>query len=71
MTDKEISELRRRIAPDKHNISRLCGRYVNANRETVCEFAETFGLMPEDASEMYLSLLRRVLSGTNGRNLST
>ena len=25
--------------------------------------------MPEDASEMYLSLLRRVLSGTNGRNL--
>ena len=69
MTDKEISELRRRIAPDKHNISRLCGRYVNANRETVCEFAETFGLMPEDASEMYLSLLRRVLSGTNGRNL--
>ena len=29
MTDKEIGELRRRFAPEKNNITTLCGRYIN------------------------------------------
>ncbi len=69
MTDKEIGELRRRLAPEKHSIARICGRYVNSKHETVAEFAESFFLLPEEDSEKYLSIFRRTLSGTNGKNL--
>ena len=69
MIDKEISEIRRRISPEKNNIEIIRGRYINANRETICEFKSSFGLLTEDVIEKYLGVLRRVLSGTNGRNL--
>lgn len=69
MTDKEIGELRRRLAPDKHNITTLRGRYVNANKETIHEFATPFFMLPEEESEKYLSIFKRALSGINGKNL--
>lgn len=69
MTDKEIAEIRRRIAPEKHNITAICGRYVNQNRETISEFSQPFFLLPEEESEKYLAIFRRTLSGANGRNL--
>ncbi len=69
MNEKETAELRRRLAPEKHNITTLCGRYINAQRETVCEFTRSFGLLPEEESEKYLSIFHRTLSGANGKNL--
>ncbi len=69
MTDKEIAELRRRLAPEKNNISTLCGRYVNSKHETVAEFSTPFFMFSEEDAEKYLSMLRRSLSGTNGKNL--
>lgn len=69
MTDREIAEIRRRVAPDKNNFTMIRGRYINTKGETISEFSSSFGLMPEDQTEKYLGLLRRALSGTNGRNL--
>ena len=69
MTDKEIAELRRRIAPDKNNISTLCGRYVNSKHETVAEFTTPFFMLGDEDAEKYLALFRRAMSGTNGKNL--
>ena len=69
MTDKEIAELRRRLAPEKHNITTLRGRYINAQKETIHEFVTPFFMLPEEESEKYLSIFRRAMSGINGKNL--
>lgn len=69
MTDKEIGEIRRRIAPDKNNITTIRGRYINSKHETVSEFSTPFFMLGDEDSEKYLAILRRTLSGTNGKNL--
>ncbi len=69
MTDREIAELRRRLAPDKNNISTLRGRYINEKKETIHEFSTSFFMLPEEEIEKYLAIFRRTMSGTNGKNL--
>ncbi len=69
MTDREIAELRRRLAPDKNNITTLRGRYVNEKKETIHEFSTSFYMLPEEEIEKYLAIFRRAMSGTNGKNL--
>ena len=69
MNQKEVSELRRRFRPDKNAVSRIYGCYVNSNREIVSYLDESLGSMPQDEAEKYLSLLKKSLSGTLGRNL--
>ena len=69
MNQKEVSELRCRFRPDKSAVSRIYGCYVNSSREIVSYLDESLGSMPQDEAEKYLSLLKKSLSGTLGRNL--
>lgn len=69
MNEKEISEIRRRFRPDKSNISRIRGCYVNDKKEIVSEFNQSLGLMSQEESEQLLAILKKTLSGTIGKNL--
>ena len=69
MTQKEIAELRRRFRPDKSAINHIYGCYVNGNREIISYLDEPLGIMPQEETEKYLSLLKKSLSGTQGKNL--
>lgn len=69
MNEREIGEIRRRVRRDRSNMTSIYGCYVNAQKEIVSEFKQSAGLMPENESEKYFGLLRRVLSGTVGKNL--
>lgn len=69
MNQKEISELRRRFRTEKSAISRIYGCYVNSGKEIVSDLDESLGMMPQEEAEKYLSLLKKALSGTLGRNL--
>ena len=69
MTEKEVAELRRRLRPDKSNITKIRGCYVNDRHEIVSQFCESLTMMPEEEGEKYLALFRRVMSGSIGRNL--
>lgn len=69
MNEKEIAEIRRRFRPDKSNITRIRGCYVNDQREIVSEFSQPLGLMPQEESEELLAILKKTLSGTVGKNL--
>lgn len=69
MNQKEISELRRRFKPDKSAISRIYGCYVNSGKEVISYIDESLGMMPEEEVEKYLGLLKKALSGTQGKNL--
>ena len=69
MTQKEIAELRRRFRPDKSAINHIYGCYVNGNREIISYLDEPLGILPQEETEKYLSLLKKSLSGTQGKNL--
>ena len=69
MNEKEIAEIRRRFKPDKSNISRIRGCYIGDNREIISEFNESLGLMMQNEAEALLTILKKALSGTIGKNL--
>ncbi len=69
MNAKEIAELRRRLRSGKNNISAVSGCYVNERKEIISTFQESLTLLPEDEVDRILSLLKKSLSGTLGRNL--
>lgn len=69
MNEKDRAELRRRFRPDKNNITRVCGCYVNEQKEIVSEFDQSLAMMGEEEAEKTLSILKRTLSGTADKNL--
>ena len=69
MTEKEIATIRRRFRADKTNISKIRGCYVNEEKEITSEFYESLGLMSNDQADDILSRIKKVLSGTLGKNL--
>ena len=69
MTSKEIGELRRRMRPDRTNMTAVRGCYVSASGEILSTFRESVALMSQEDKESYLSIFRRVLSGAQDKNL--
>ena len=69
MNQNELKEIRRRFRPDKDNISRIYGCYVNAAKEIVTRIDMSLGLMDQEETEMYYKILKKALSGSLGRNL--
>jgi len=70
MNEKEIAELRRRFRADHSNITAVRGCYVNEKREVVAEFRQSMTMCSREESEQILSLLKKSLSGTLGKNLA-
>lgn len=69
MNTKEIGEIRRHIRRDRSNITAIYGCYVNENKDIISQFRLSTGMMSENESEKYYGVLRKVLSGSLGRNL--
>lgn len=69
MNEKEVAEIRRRYKPEKNNITHIYGCYVNEQKEMVAGFDQPLSLLPEEALENMLSVLKRTLSGTVGKQL--
>ena len=69
MNKKEISELSRRFKPEKANIGRVYGCYVNSSKEVISYIDESVALMPQEEAQQYLAILKKTLSGSLGRNL--
>ncbi len=69
MKEKEIAEIRKRFNINKTNIKSIRGCYVNENKEIISEFNQFFGTMPRDEGEEVLTIIKKTLSGTLGKNL--
>ena len=70
MNKKEISEIRRRFRPDKANIGRIYGCYVNSSKEVISYIDESVSLMPQEEAQQYLNFLKKAFSGAPGKNLT-
>lgn len=69
MNKKEVSEIKKQFTPANCSISRICGCYVNGDKEKVAQFAESFLMLPEEDIFKYFEIFRKTLSGTLGKNL--
>ncbi|BBF43650.1 hypothetical protein lbkm_2338 [Lachnospiraceae bacterium KM106-2] len=69
MTKKDVLELKRRLKKNECTFSRLCGCYVNADKEIVLNMNETFLNLEEEEYYKYLEIAKKTLSGTLGNNL--
>ena len=69
MTKKDILELKRRFTKEDCTFTRMCGCYVNGNREQVLKFGETFLNVEDEEFYKYLEIAKKTLSGTIGNNL--
>ena len=69
MTKKEISEIKRQFTPSNCSITRICGCYVDGEKNKKALFKEAFLSLPEEDMFKYFEILRKNLSGTLGKNL--
>ncbi len=69
MNRKDILELKRRFKKEECTFTKLCGCYVNSEKQTLLEFRETFLNIPNEEFFKYLEISKKVLSGGVGNNL--
>ena len=69
MNKKEVAEIRRQYVPERCTISRICGCYVDAEKNIKTTMKEAFLPLPEDDAFKYFTIFKKTLSGTVGRNL--
>lgn len=69
MIKAEINEIKRLYTPSNCSITRICGCYVDGEKNKKAEFKEAFLSLPEEEIFKYFELLRKTLSGTLGKNM--
>lgn len=71
MTKQETSEIKKLLTPKNCSITRICGCYVDGEKNKKTELKQAFLALPEEDMFKYFEILRKVLSGSPGRNLLT
>lgn len=69
MDKKSIMELKRRMKKGECTFTKMCGCYVDGNKNKVVNFSETFLNLEDDEYYKYLEIAKKVLSGAIGNNL--
>ena len=69
MIKQEINEIKRLFTPSNCSITRICGCYVDGEKNKKTDFKEAFLSLPEEEIFKYFELLRKTLSGSIGKNL--
>lgn len=69
MNKKEILEIRKQYTPENCSITRICGCYVNGDKEIVAQSKDAFLSLPDEEIFKYLTIFKQTLSGTIGKNL--
>lgn len=69
MTKKEISELKKQFTPDNSVITRICGCYVDGDKDVKLKMKQAFHSLPEEDAFKYFEIFKKSMSGTIGKNL--
>ena len=70
MTEKELREIKRRLSPEKCNIPRIVGCFVNSNKQIISRITQPIGMAESTVNEMLLAVMKKALSGSMGINLT-
>ena len=69
MIKQEISEIKKLFTERNCSITRICGCYVDGEKNKKTELKQAFLALPEEEMFKYFEILRKSLSGTIGKNL--
>ncbi len=69
MNKKEILEIRKQFTPANCAITRICGCYVDHEKNKKMESKEAFLSLPEEEAFKYFDIFKKTLSGTVGKNM--
>lgn len=69
MKKKDILELKKRLKKDHCTFTKMCGCYVNGEKNIILKFDKTFLNLEEDEFFKYLEIAKKTLSGTIGNNI--
>ncbi len=69
MNNKEVLELKRRFKKESCTFTRMCGCYVDSEKNKITDLAETFLNLEDEEFYKYLEIAKKALSGTLGNNL--
>ena len=70
MNQHDLSEIRRRLNPDKRNPSVICGCYVDHIGNPITSFSVPVASLYEQENVAYMSIFKKVLSGQVGQTLT-
>ena len=71
MNKQEISEIKKLFHPRKCSITRICGCYVDGEKNKKATFRQPFLALPEEEMFKYFEIFKKCLSGSPGNNLLT
>lgn len=69
MIKREINEIKSLFKLEDCSILRLCGCYVDGDKNKVSRMNETFLNLPDEEKHKYFDIFKKALSGTQGKNL--
>lgn len=69
MNKKEVLEIRKQFTPEHCCLTRICGCYVDGEKEIKLESKDAFLSLPEEEIFKYFDIFKKTLSGTIGKNL--
>lgn len=69
MNKKEISEIKKQFTPANCAITRICGCYVDGEKNIKTKTKDAFLSLPEEEMFKYFDLFKKTLSGSIGKNL--
>lgn len=69
MNKKEVLELKKRFTKNGCSFTKLCGCYVDSEKNIVLRLSETFLNLVEEEFHKYLDIAKKTLSGTLGNHL--
>ena len=70
MTERELREIKRRFRPEKSNIAKIVGCFVNENKQIIYRINQPIELSDSAVSERLLAAMKKTLSGSLGTNLT-
>ncbi|MBR2431821.1 MAG: DUF4317 domain-containing protein [Clostridia bacterium] len=70
MTEKELREIKRRFRPERSNIPKIVGCFVNENGQILSKISQSIALSDSVVSEKLLAVMKKTLSGSLGTNLT-
>lgn len=69
MNKKEVLEIKKQFRPENCAITRICGCYVDHEKEKKLEMKAAFLSLPEEETFKYFDIFKKTLSGSIGKNL--
>lgn len=69
MNKKEVAEIKKRFTKTKCSFTRLCGCYVDAEKQKRLTLKKAFLSLPEEEMFKYIDIFRKTLSGSIGKTM--